>query len=286
MAQSQPSPSKEEMHMTQIDATAPATTSATLDRALTRLIESRNGWGRFRPVLFDLSPRWQWWMLVRTARRIPPFSLPKIPFETDLSEKAAPMRMIRECLRPQGVRFRDFLEWLLYAMGAFDVRAEPKGVASDLLRHWEETFDLRLMLDHPGDWLGYWYETEVASRSLKANSGFFSTPMSICELLVQITPPGLLDTVHEPCCGSGRMLMAASNYSICLSGQDINAELCQIATLNGWFYMPSLVMPCREIESFAENTLERKLKTTLTRRTMNHDRPRNPTRIYEEGSRY
>jgi hypothetical protein len=59
------------------------------------------------------------------------------------------------------------------------------------------------------------------------------------------------------------MLLEASNWCLHLSGQDINPTLCKIAAINGWLYMPSLVMPCKEIAVGQELKIDRKLKTVL-----------------------
>lgn len=236
------------------------------DRSFHRLMASRKGWARFRLALFDLSPRWQWWALVLLTKRLPPLPYPKIGFATQFPDHAGPMRMIRECLRPPDARFEDFLDWILFGCGGFDTKQLPRGLTPSLARHWEATFDLALLLREPGDWLGHYYETVVASPSMKSSTGFFSTPMSLCHLMVELHRPGLMDSVHEPCCGSGRMLMAASNYSINLSGTDINPTLVKICQANAWLYMPSVVLPLRGIISEATPIqIERKILNTLKR---------------------
>lgn len=244
-------------------------TTSLLDRHFYRLQKKRGGWASLRPRLFELSPRWQWWALVLLNKSLPPPALPypKIEFAEVFPDQAPPMKMLRDCLRPTGARFEDLIEWALYKCGAFDIRNPPRRADQDLLSHWEKTFDLKIMLDHPGDWLGHFYEVHVASASLRSATGFFSSPAALCKLMVSLNPPGLTESVHEPCCGSGRILMAASNYSVNLSGNDVNPTLCRIAELNGWIYVPWLVMPCRELKP-EEQKLERKLKTVLERRAV------------------
>jgi len=50
-------------------------------------------------------------------------------------------------------------------------------------------------------------------------------------------------TVMDPCVGSGRMLMHASNFSLRLYGIDIDASLVKLTYLNGALYVPWILRP-------------------------------------------
>jgi hypothetical protein len=52
-----------------------------------------------------------------------------------------------------------------------------------------------------------------------------------------------MQTVNEPCIGTGRMLMFASNYSLRLSGQDVNATCVKASMVNLFLYAPWAVRP-------------------------------------------
>jgi hypothetical protein len=215
------------------------------------------------------------------TKQLPPLPWPKVEFAQHFPEQAEPLRMIRRCFPDPNFRFDDFLDWLLLGFGGFDANKQRLQKAEHA-EHWERTFNLKLLLESPGDWLGHYYETEIASHGMRAASGFFTTPPSVCRLLVEMNKPSLLDTVHEPCCGTGRILMEASNYSLNLSGADINPTLVKIATINGWLYMPPLVMPCKEISRSQASTMivfDRKLKNTLLMKGDYNDQTRNNDRI-------
>ncbi|MGK5089008.1 N-6 DNA methylase [Bdellovibrionota bacterium FG-2] len=248
--------------------TAPATISV-VDHHIKRLADHRRGWASFRPALFDLSHRWQWWALTILNKRMPPPAMPypRIDFAQGFPEGAAPLKMLRQCLGGDERKFDGFLDWLLFNFGAPDQRELPRGVGIEDLKHWREAFDLSVLIQNPGDWLGHYYETQVISSGYRAASGFFSTPPAVVKLMAELTlkDAKLTDSVNEPCCGTGRILMEASNYCVNLSGNDINPTLVKIATINGWLYMPSLVMPCRDIVVTTEHKLERKLKLVLQR---------------------
>ena len=248
---------------------------STLEHHLQRLQQKRGAWASFRPSLFDLSPRWQWWSLVLMTKRLPPLPYPKIDFADSLADHALPMRMLRECLQPHDARFEDFIEWLLCCFGVPDVREVPKRASPSIIKHWESTFALKVMMDTPGDWLGAIYESDFVSKGTRDRSGFFTTPPSICRLLAEISlkDAKLTDSLNEPCCGSGRILLYASNYLLNLSGVDINPLLVKIATVNAWLYAPSIVIPVHELAITSTHTIDRKLINTFERST--YDQTRN-----------
>src|SRR5919197_878659 len=52
-----------------------------------------------------------------------------------------------------------------------------------------------------------------------------------------------LTSVCDPCVGSGRMLLHASNFSLCLFGQDIDPLAVAMCKINGALYAPWLSFP-------------------------------------------
>jgi hypothetical protein len=50
-------------------------------------------------------------------------------------------------------------------------------------------------------------------------------------------------SVCDPAVGSGRMLLHASNHSVCLFGQDIDALAIAMCKINGALYAPWLSFP-------------------------------------------
>lgn len=51
------------------------------------------------------------------------------------------------------------------------------------------------------------------------------------------------ESVCDPCVGTGRMLLHASNHSLRLYGLDIDATLCKATLVNGYLYAPWMVRP-------------------------------------------
>src|SRR5919197_815569 len=52
-----------------------------------------------------------------------------------------------------------------------------------------------------------------------------------------------LTSVNDPCVGSGRMLLHASNFSLRLYGQDIDPLAVALCKINGALYAPWLSFP-------------------------------------------
>jgi len=72
--------------------------------------------------------------------------------------------------------------------------------------------------------------------------GYFPTPGNVVKMMVemQMTNADKTSTVCDPCLGTGIMLLYASNYSLRLYGQDISADMCKMAMVNAWLYIPWL----------------------------------------------
>jgi hypothetical protein len=143
----------------------------------------------------------------------------------------------------------DFLQWGL-------------GLSRQYPRLTEKTMEalyrgvnLEPLLKHPYDYLGDIYQGTKTKRW--NSSAYYNTPHVVCEMMTRMVMLGpeeraaalasgkdpRLATVMEPCVGSGRFLLHASNYSLCLYGQDIDAVCCAMSRINGVFYAPWIAFP-------------------------------------------
>ena len=95
--------------------------------------------------------------------------------------------------------------------------------------------------DYPTDLMGDAYEILLKkfADDSKAKAGEFYTPRSVVQLLVRILDPQPGDTVYDPACGSGGMLIEAvhhMNHSSlccgCIFGQEKNVVNSAIAKMN------------------------------------------------------
>ncbi len=142
--------------------------------------------------------------------------------------------------------FRDICEWLGFALG---VTAERPTLAEDLQDKLYRFFNLEPWLLFPTDYLG----EALCQTSHGRKNGYFPTPMTICTMLAKMTFPDGQDcrhlTAHDPAVGSGRTLLAASNYSMRLFGQDNDPLVVLICKINfalyaPWHHIPESVFPC------------------------------------------
>lgn len=95
--------------------------------------------------------------------------------------------------------------------------------------------------DYPADLMGDAYEILLKkfADDSKAKAGEFYTPRSVVQLLVRILDPQPSETVYDPACGSGGMLIEAVHHmhysSLCcgsIFGQEKNVTNQAIAKMN------------------------------------------------------
>ena len=88
----------------------------------------------------------------------------------------------------------------------------------------------------------------LSENAYGKKQGFFPTPHTIAEAMTQMTFPSpeedaRLKSVCDPCVGTGRMLLHASNRSLRLYGMDIDETLCKATRVNGYLFAPYLSCP-------------------------------------------
>ncbi len=140
--------------------------------------------------------------------------------------------------------FDYFMDWLLHGLGHSGQPQppdEPNGCsgASDRLY---QVFNLETLLAWPHDYLG----EILAENRHGQHLGFYPTPMEVARMMAAMTLGGedaRTKSVCDPCVGTGRLLLAASNHSYRLYGSDINPTVIKATLFNGYLYAPWLVRP-------------------------------------------
>ena len=100
-------------------------------------------------------------------------------------------------------------------------------------------------MKHPADHMA-WGSCEIAGMAHSGNgTGYFPTPQHVVKMMAQMTMSDAdkTKTFNEPCCGTGTMLLEASNFCLRLYAQDIDLNMVKMATLNAWIYIPCLACP-------------------------------------------
>jgi hypothetical protein len=142
--------------------------------------------------------------------------------------------------------FRSLLDWLMWGLA---VSKEESNLTEPVNEKLYRAVDVGPLLVRPYDYLG-----EFVSQGKAKGwnpTAFFPTPHNVVELMIRMTmadnhkdgrDPRLM-SVNDPCVGSGRMLLHASNFSLDLFGQDIDPLAVAMCKINGALYAPWLSFP-------------------------------------------
>jgi hypothetical protein len=142
--------------------------------------------------------------------------------------------------------FRTLLDWLAWGLA---LNREPPQLRDEVNEKLYRQVNIGPFLERPHDYLG---DHVAMSKARGWNpTGFYPTPHAVVELMVRMTMhdehKNMRDlrtyTVNDPCVGSGRMLLHASNFSLCLYGQDIDPLAVTMCKINGVLYAPWLAFP-------------------------------------------
>lgn len=207
------------------------------------------GWLLYYRLLLEAHPgvgkRWDYWCRTMATGSVLPEPIPQIHF----AEAADPsvFKQIERWVRlvdshASGWSAIDkLIDWLLWGMGHLPKPPDlPEALSQELYRQ----VDIGPMLLKPHDYLGEWIALQKGNWNPRA---FYPTPHTVVEMMVRMQVNDSEDardkTVMDPCVGSGRMLMHASNFSLRLYGIDIDPSLVKLTYLNGAFYVPWILRP-------------------------------------------
>ncbi|MCG3212518.1 MAG: hypothetical protein FOGNACKC_06188 [Anaerolineae bacterium] len=196
--------------------------------------------------------RWDYWADCALAGELPDAPIPAMDWVDGDTLRNPARKMLEACLDSiprhgswqgwSGWQYFDyFLDWLLFGFGHQgqpELPPEPPGCAGASARLYQ-VFCVEAMLGWPHDYFGDILAENHHGRGL----GFYPTPMPVSRLMAMMLGVNRTDTVSDPCCGTGRMLLAASDYSLRLYGQDINGTVIKATLVNGYLYAPWLVRP-------------------------------------------
>ncbi len=213
------------------------------------------GWLLFQVQLADAHPgapgRWAHYMRTFDAGRLLDEPIPRINFASMPSPDG--LKMVEKCVQLLSYRdspwtaFEKFVAWLAWGLAVSKVTPEIEEATSEALYR---SFNFESLILHPHDYLGH-YLADNRSKGWNPNA-YFPTPIPVCEMIASMVFEGKgeddgrdprLRLVQEPAVGTGRMLLAASNYSYRLYGQDIDKLALDICLCNGAFYAPWLSFP-------------------------------------------
>ena len=218
------------------------------------------GHGWLLPILLEVEShcwgRWDHWMRTMEAGKVLAEPIPQIAFHSAPS----PVRKMHEKALDSIVSHGDwqgwdswrifdyYLDWLLYGFGDQRQSEPPEEPSHGAFSRLWQVFCLEAMIAWPCDAFG----DLMAENRHGRGAGFFPTPELVVEMMVRMTMGDgdcRLKTVMDPCVGTGRMILHASNHSYRLYAQDINATVIKACIVNGYCFAPWLVRPFPFLEN-------------------------------------
>jgi len=207
------------------------------------------GWLLYYRLLLEEHPaicgRWDYWCRTMTAGRLLDEPIPQMGFSE--SADRAVFKAIEQWVRlidrhcSGWAAVDKLLDWFLWSFG--HSREAPQ-LPEQLNESLYQQVNVGPMLVAPHDYIGEWIAMQKGNWNPNA---FYPTPHSVVECMVRVTMQEEDDarakTVMDPCVGSGRMLMHASNYSLRLYGSDIDPTLVKLTYVNGALYVPWILRP-------------------------------------------
>jgi N-6 DNA Methylase len=211
-----------------------------------------SGWLLYYRMLLEEHPaipkRWEYWCRAMSAGRVLDDAIPQIVFGE--SGAAGVVKLVDKWIRlvcdfeSSSSAMHKLADWFLWGFG---LSKEPPGLSVELNERLYREVNLGPLLLQPYDCLGEWMADQKGSWNPHA---FFPTPHCVVEMMTRMNLGENEDirakTVCDPCVGSGRMLLHASNHSLRLYGTDIDPLIIKICKINGALYAPWMVRPFPE----------------------------------------
>ena len=240
-----------------------------------RSTRMRKGW--LIPYMLKLDEiffgRWEYWLKIIKENKIPDGPIPQILLKAaeEYRERSV-QKNIKACLdRGLGElssSLEVFIDWIAWGLGMGN---EFPKVTAELDDFWYRTFNLGLFYKEPAD---HWGMVAMEAMGKSNRNGFFPTPGSMAKMMTEMTFSGISPdklkkaSVIDPCCGTGIMLLYASNHSLNLYGNDISPLLVKMAKINAFIYVPWLAYRPDDLTIFDKtednlNTIDLSAKYSL-----------------------
>lgn len=188
--------------------------------------------------------RWVWWLNCLANGHIPKEPLKKIHFVSpgDPSTRQVAKHIVT-AIENIGYRRGNWqaltilMDWILWGLGEGEFPDIDEETHMWLYRY----FQIGQLQKFPNDYWG-----DIISEHMGNGwnpTAFFPTPLSVAAMISLLSvsetdPKAPFLTVIDPCVGTGRMLMCASNHALFLYGCDIDPVIIKAARINLHLYAP------------------------------------------------
>lgn len=201
-----------------------------------------------------INGRWRYWIDVQATQKVENKDIPQLKiYDKSDTEFEVGMMMLKKCFdvfKEENVEdekaFELFLDWILYGVGSKLVTKLPSEISDRINQHLYENFKPQYLLLYPADYLMPML-LEIYRREGKKPSRVYPINKDAVQLTVDITLLGgdgeqvKYQPISDPCCGSGLLLLYASNKSLNLCGSDSNRLAIKMCTVNGYLYIPWII---------------------------------------------
>jgi hypothetical protein len=145
----------------------------------------------------------------------------------------------------QEVRY--LAQWMLFSLGHPYQKQLPRldcGLAGVKRKRLDQVFDLSLLIRFPSDYFGHLL---ARSRYGQKHTSFYPTLQPVAKLMAdlghQVDHDAKPVRLFDPCLGTGRLALEASNQARALVGWERDRPLLEIALANFMLYAPDFALP-------------------------------------------
>jgi len=255
--------------------------------------------GYMFPWVMNLDPyvlngRWSWWSEAIAMGKLPDTPIPKLDFTDQSNGGKKHIEKLMDQLAAKGhvhTSLEYILDELLWGLGrpmdfgsdktVNRIKEEPPRELFEGSRKWFiENIRLDILIQ---DHCDFWADLIAENKGKSAQrTGFFATPMSICEMMARMSfidprTPGFdwkkqaVQTMSDPCVGTGRTLLVSSNYCLQLFAQDIDLLVLKACNYNLMMFAPWGICPGKGlIKELDEENLKQPEQVTKPTFTFNN----------------
>lgn len=202
------------------------------------------GWLMYYAMLYDPHKRWNYLQRTLDAGRVLDEPIPRIRFAPSEAGRKEWQRWVNIAEQHGSwSAVGELIDWLAFALG---VAREPSRMKDAVQEKLYRAVNLQPILDSPYDYIGTW----LAEQKYAQSGGFYPTPHDVVEMMTRMQfedgADSRSETVCDPCVGTGRFLLHASNYSLRLFGMEINHTILRACLVNMALFVPWAVFPLPE----------------------------------------
>lgn len=211
------------------------------------------------PLDLMFTKRYEYYYKVVAKGDVVDEPIPRIDFTASPNDET--VKNISDCLKFAECKgypdiLPEFVAWILWGLKSPHQNQFPSKVKEEISEYWYKTFNMGLLLKYPADYMmhfssgGHLRGNKAKRASHHTANSYFPTPPHVAILMMQMvmgkeySKKQAVESMDDPCGGTGIFSLAASNYCMNMTYTDIDHTLAQYARLNFHLYVPWMIYPC------------------------------------------